>query len=67
MTLSEFKAWLDGYLAAGGDDMAAIKEKLDATHETPSFDWGKYVVPPSSIPPFNPNDFTVTCKTVAQQ
>lgn len=45
MTLGEFKAWLDGYLEAGGTDVSVIKAKLD---ETPV-----YASP--AIPPYNPN------------
>ncbi|WP_372570351.1 hypothetical protein [Ruegeria jejuensis] len=50
MTLNEFKAWLEGYLEAGGSDLNAIQGRLAKVHEMP------VTIPPIYAPsdPFRP-------------
>ncbi len=60
MTLGEFKAWLDGYLAAGGNDLNEIKTKLATTTSFPSY------APPDpnrigQTRPLDPWPYIVTC------
>lgn len=60
MTVAEFKAWLDGYMTAGGQDMELVREKAMGVDAHPSKAPSPVVVPsPILTEPYIPHSVCV--------